>query len=120
MHPINNRNFGNVSGKIKISYNAGTGAMDGYIVKQNGTSRYVVAPLANGTTQSTVVLASDTASATTLQPGYATITVTPYGANTVEHVSALRGQTLVTTEGNTYGWTLANAASTGSATLNRI
>lgn len=120
MHPISNLNFGNMSGKIKVSYNDGTSTRDGYIVKQTGTSRYVVAPLANGTTQSTVFLATTTTAASTLQPGFGTITVTGFGSNVVEHASVLRGQTLVTTEGHTYSWSLANASVAGAATVSKI
>lgn len=120
MKPVSNVNFGNVVGNLKITYNSGAGSIDGYVVKQTGTSRYVVAPLANGTTQATVTLATTTAEASALPAGKATITGSVFGANTVEHVSVLRGMTCVTTEGHTYSWGLGTAQFPGQIGLSKI
>jgi hypothetical protein len=113
MKPISNVNFGNVAGKIKMSYHNGTTVVDGYIVKQIGTGRFVCAPLANSTTQSTVVLASSTPAATTLTAGLGTIKGSEFGSNAVQHVSVIRGATCVTTEGHTYSWNIGDAAKPG-------
>jgi hypothetical protein len=106
MKPISNQNFGNMSGKIKMTYHNGTAVVDGYIVKQTGTSRFVVAPLANSTVQSTVFLATTTAAANTLVAGQGTINGITLASNAVQHVAVLRGMTCVTTDGLTYAWDL--------------
>jgi hypothetical protein len=120
MKPISNQNFGNLAGKIKMTYHNGTAVVDGYIVKQIGTGRFVCAPLANSTTQSTVVLASTTPAATTLTPGYGTIKGSTFGSNAVEYVSVIRGATCVTTGGVSYSWNIGGASKPGNLGLSSI
>jgi hypothetical protein len=114
MHPINKKNFGNTAGStIQVQYNNGTSTVTGYIVKQTGTSRYVVT--SNGVVDYTVTLASTTALATALTSGYATVVVTNPSAGT-EYASKITEDLVYTTAGHVYPWVYSNATST-QATL---
>lgn len=42
MRPLNKKNFGNATGKLAVRFHNGTGVVDGYIVKQLGTSKFLV------------------------------------------------------------------------------
>ena len=120
MKPISKQNFGNETGKIKMTYHNGNSVVEGYVVNQTGTSRFVVAPLANSTVESTVVLASTTPAATTLTDGFGTIKGSVFGSNAVQYVAVVRGATCVTTEGVSYSWDLGPAQKAGNLGLSSI
>lgn len=120
MKPISNVNFGNMSGKIKMTYHNGNSVVEGYVVKQIGTARFVCAPLANSTVQTTVLLAPNTAKATALTEGYGTINGSPFNSNAVEHVMTIHSATCVTTEGHSYSWNIGDAAKAGNLGLDSI
>lgn len=118
MHPINNRNFGSNVGKIAVDFFDGNQTVTGYVVKQTGTKTFIVS--ANGVTNFVATLAQQTANATALSAGQATIRAQAFGSNTVEHVSAIQANLITTTEGNHYTWTLGNAAVAGQAHIEAI
>lgn len=120
MHPISNVNFGNTAGKIKVKFHNGNSAVDGFIVKQTGTSRFLVANANAASTTFTCTLATTTTTANTLVAGQMTILATPYGSNVVEHVSTIHSRKVTTTEGNTYSWFLSTAPIPGSVKLGTI
>jgi hypothetical protein len=112
MKPISKLNFGPGAGSMKISYHNGNSVVQGYVVKQVGSSRFVCGT-ANVSATSTVLLAPNTAVATSLVAGFGTITGSVYGSNVVEHVSTIHSATCTTTEGHSYSWNLGNATVTG-------
>jgi hypothetical protein len=95
--PVNSKFFTNENVKILISFHNGTGVVTGYIVRQIGTSRYVVT--VDGTTMFTVQLAQTTAQAGTLTAGYGTIQFT-----TGAYIKVIRDKQAVTTEGAVVLW----------------
>ncbi|RYD65974.1 MAG: hypothetical protein EOP83_06170 [Verrucomicrobiaceae bacterium] len=120
MHPISNTNFGNQPGKIKVTFHNGNSSVDGFIVKQTGSSTFVVANANAVSTTFTCRLADKTDLASNLAAGFCTITATPFGSNTVEHVSSIQSRIVHTTEGNSYSWFLGTASIPGSVNLNTI
>jgi hypothetical protein len=118
MHPLNNRNFGHDVGKVAIDFYDGSATVTGYVVKQVGTKSFVVS--ANGTTNFVAHLAQDTANASTLSAGLATIKAQAFGSNTVEHVMSIQANLITTTEGNQYQWTLGPATKAGQAHISSV
>ena len=126
MHPLNSDDFG-VNG-IQIIYNDGTTAnVHGHIVKQLGTSKYLVAPHAiapaNAASYVTVTLATTSAMVAnvdggTLPANVGTILVTvPANANAVEHAMKIATRKLNTVEGNTYNWRKTTAVASGECNV---
>lgn len=74
MHPLNSKNFGSTG--MEVSFYNGSSVVNGYVVKQVGTSRFTVT---DGTNKATVSLADTLSVATDLSanPTYFTILVTP-------------------------------------------
>lgn len=122
MKPISNVNFGNEPGKIAVKFHNGNTTVDGYVVKQTGTTRFLVANANAASTTFTCTLATTTTTANALVAGTCTILATPYGAtaNTVEHVARISSRMVTTTEGNTYSWFLTTAPIPGSVKLGTI
>jgi hypothetical protein len=120
MKPISNVNFGNTSGAIKMTYNDGTSVVDGFVVKQIGSARFVCAPVANAAAQTTVLLAQTTAVASALTEGYGTIKGSTFGSNAVQYVSTIHSATCVTTEGLSFVWNRGPAAQDGNLGLSSI
>lgn len=114
MHPLNSKYFGSGNGKIQISFHNGSSVVTGYVVRQVGTSRFVVT--VDGVTTYTVLLAQTTSLASSLTAGYATILVNPTGGGSAEHAMKITSTKVTTTEGNSYNW----AAATPTASLDVI
>jgi hypothetical protein len=117
MHPINNKNFG--AGKAKVFYYNGSALATGFVVKQIGTSRYVVST--DGVTNYTVSLAPTEVLAKRLDgssalgtaselAGLATMTLTV--ASATKYITKLTSSAAITSDGSTYSWTLGTAAGT--------
>ena len=113
MHPVNKKNFG--SAGIQVNFFNGVDVVAGWIVKQTGTSKFVVTP--DGTNLYTCVFAPTTAIATNLSSAippfvikahtlgvyYMTIpVVNPTGGT--EYVKSIYDNTVVTTANNRYPW----------------
>jgi len=110
MHPTSKLKFG-PSG-IKVKFNDGSSVVDGWIVKQLSTLKFIVT--ANGTTKYTVKFIS---SSSTPQINEFTIIATPFGGGT-EHVKKIDGHHIATFEGNWYIWVVSPTNSVaGDATL---
>lgn len=97
MKPVNDKYFGSGSGKISVSYHNGSGTVTGYIVKQVGTSSFIVT---DGSTTRRVRLAQTTATAATLTDGFMRIAATGGGSGAtfaatyeVDTVTVLAGGT---------------------------
>jgi hypothetical protein len=89
MHPLHPRNFGSDATKISIRFYNGTSLVDGYIVKQLGTRRFIVS---DGTITKTVSLARNSNDARLLSRDLA-----PFGSNTLTTVQDMA--TIVVTDG---------------------
>lgn len=100
--PLNNKYFGPEGGKLKIRYHNGSQVVDGYIVKQIGTVRYVVSSVGDNNTY-VVELAKTASAAQALTPGLATIQVTDAN-NVTSYVTKIMSSTLVTTAGSQTKW----------------
>ncbi len=109
MHPLNNSNFGQATGQINISFHNGTSVVAGWIVNQVGTTRFNVTN--DGTTIYTVLLADSTSLAASLTAGYGTILVVPPGGGSNQHAMKIYDAGVITTEGNSYPWSLAGQTS---------
>lgn len=112
MHPINNSNFGTLG--IKVQFTDNSTIVSGSIVKQIGTSTFVVTD--NAGTVETVKLAANLSDVAALPPGTCTIPVTaPDGS--AQHVRSIFSVTLFTVEGNKYSWTLTEGTAGNPGTL---
>lgn len=116
MHPIANKNFG--AGTVKVFYYDGSALATGYVVKQIGTSRYVVTT--DGVSTKVISLASTDALAKRLDGtsalgtaselvGLGTITMSVAGVT--KYVTKLSSVTAITTDG-TFAWTLGAPSGT--------
>ena len=126
MHPVNSNDFG-LTG-MKIIYNDGTTAnVSGHIVKQLGTTKYVVAPggidAANVSTYVTVSLATLSAHVANIAGGslptnVGTIqVVVPANSNAVEHAMKITTRKLTTIEGHTFNWRRTTASATNECNV---
>jgi hypothetical protein len=114
MHPINKKYFGNTANtSIKVHFYNGNSTVTGWVVKQTGTSRYVVT--ADGVNKFTCQLAATTANATALSNGLCTVNVTNPSAGT-EYAKKITEELVYTTAGNVYPWALVNPPA-GQASL---
>lgn len=114
MHPVSKVHFGDAEGQIAVKFHNGTAAVAGHIVKQIGSTRYVVS---DGSVTKTCTLASTTAAATTLVAGKMTIEIVPHGGGAAQHVKNLSAFIAFTTEGNRLSWKLANTTKAGEGKL---
>lgn len=117
MHPVNNKNFGTLG--IKVQFTDQSATANGYIVKQIGTSTFMVTD--NAGTVEAATLAKTAADVAALPPGTCTIPVTAPDGST-QHVRSLYSVTLFTVEGNKYAWTLTpgTGGNTGTMVLANI
>lgn len=104
MHPIDKRFFGNDTDKIQVTVANGNTTATAFIVKQTGTSRFVVN---TGVTETTIRLAETLSEVSSLPAGVGTIEV--FQGNTVENVSRLYSATCQTVQGNRYSWKIGTA-----------
>lgn len=110
MHPISKLNFG-PSG-IKVMFNDGSSVVDGWIVKQLSSLKFIVT--ADGVTKHTVKFISSSA---TPQLNEFTIIAMPFDGEP-EHVKKIDGHHIATFEGNWYIWVVPpKTAVAGEATL---
>jgi len=98
MHPVTKTKFG--PDGIQVLFSDGTSVVPGYIVKQTGTSRFIVT--ADGVHTFVATLATTLAEATALAAGQMTILV----GDDAEHISSLYDMTCQTLEGHRLSWTL--------------
>jgi hypothetical protein len=96
MHPVTKTNFG--PNGIQVYFNNGTSTAAGHIVKQTGTSRFIVT--ADGINNHVATLATTASQAGSLAVGQMTILVG------MEHVTSLYDSVCQTAEGNRYPWNL--------------
>jgi hypothetical protein len=119
--PIAKKNFGNTAGKIAVAFHNGTAVVDGYIIKQLGSKRFLIGGFAGAAGDSAgdaVALPCalrQTAGAP--EAGEFTITATPHGgaATNVKSISTFRVG-LVGDASAKYKLGVASAAA-GEATL---
>ena len=116
MHPVSKVHFGEAEGQIAVKFHNGAAAVTGYIVKQIGSTRYVVAEVGSED-KFTCTLASTTAAATTLTAGKMTIEIAPHGGGAVQHVKNLSAFVAFTTEGNRLSWKLDATTKAGEGKL---
>lgn len=109
MRPLNNRFFGVGNGKIAIIFHNGSNVVNGYIVKQMGTTSYIVS---DGTIKKQVWLAQDTATASMLasfgavpveKQKFATVTTQETNKRFIKNI---RFHQLITTDGDPVFWGL--------------
>lgn len=114
--------IGGDPGRIAIKFFDGTQVVDGYIVRQTGSRRYVVT--ADGQNEFTVQLARTVADVQNLGPNQATIEVFPmiHGAisKTPEHAHRVEQFLCYTVEGHKYGWRFDRADQDGEANIARV
>ncbi len=117
MHPINSANFGTAATDILVKFYDGSALKNGYIVKQIGSTTFIVS---NGATTKTVSLATTTNLAQILTgevtldgpavTDLCTVTLTE-NANT-HYVTKFSSYTLATTAGAVWSWTGGTASGT--------
>jgi hypothetical protein len=103
--PIAKKNFGNTAGKIAVTFHNGTAVVDGYIIKQLGSKRFLVGGFA---------LAQATGALTT---GQCAIAITPHGgaATRAKSISTFR---VTAINGTSFKYKLGVAsAAAGEATV---
>lgn len=126
MHPVNKNNYGATG--IQVTYYNGTATVPGWIVKQTGTSKFIVT--SDGVHLYTCVFAPTTAIATSLGSAippfvipahtlgvyYMTIPFTN-PSSTTEYVKSIYDTTVVTTANNRYPWTFGGTSFDGGIVL---
>ena len=105
--------FGSDPGKIAISFNNGSEIVDGYIINQVGSRRYVVSPLnSDDNNKYTITLARTLDDLVELTPNLGTIKIFPFIggkiSSTPEHIHRIEQFVCYTVEGHRYGWKFAN------------
>jgi hypothetical protein len=121
MLPISGDNMGSDAGRIAILFHNGVEVVDGFLIAQIGTRRYLVS---DGAGEFKVILAKTVEAATNLQPGYATILCYPNIDGTIstipEHIKTITMFTCNTVEGHRYGWRFDRADQPGECNIARI
>lgn len=112
MRPINSRNFG--PNGIEIIFHNGTSVVTGYILKQVGTSRYVVRTGADATPYVVTLVDSNTPTA-----GFGAIRMTPHGESAVR-IKVLRANHAVAFDGTQYAWRRGATTAAGQAKINGL
>lgn len=114
--------IGGDPGKIAIKFFNGTEVVEGYIVKQTGTRRYVVTQ--DGVTEYTVKLVRTMADLQNMGAGMATIEVYPMINGEIseepEHAHRVEQFTCFTVEGHKFGWRFDTADEKGEANISRV
>jgi len=128
---LNTDFFGSDIGRICIKFHDGENVVDGFIIKQTGSRRFVVASLDNEDKTFEVKLAKTVEDALNLKEGLATILIYPFlnGAATEipEHAHRIEQFVCHTVEGHRYSWKFADhifpqnpAWREGSANIDQI
>jgi hypothetical protein len=121
MLPIPSDYIGNEPGRISVRFHNGTEVVDGFIVKQTGTVRYVVS---DGVEEYVVRLANTQEELDNLGPGDATILCYPFVngeiIDTPEHIKNITMFVCFTVEGHRYGWRFDRADEKGEVDIARI
>ena len=114
--------IGSDPGKIAIKFFNGTEVVEGYIVQQTGSRRYVVSQ--DGQTNFVVKLVRTIAELQNLGVGQATIEIFPMLngviSETPEHVHRIEQFTCYTVEGHKYGWRFGRADQEGEGNIATI
>lgn len=118
MHPISKVHFGPEDGKIAVRFHNGNSVVQGYIVKQVATKKFVVTE--DGTDTFTCKLAADGTPA----DGEMTINVYPFSngavSNVAEHATSILANHVNTAEGNRYIWTREEPTVVGYALIETV
>ena len=113
--------IGKDPGKISIKFFNGTEVVNGFIVRQTGSRRYVVSQ--DGETEFTVTLA-DKPEELSLGDGLATIEIFPYLDGKISdmpaHIHRLEQFTCYTIEGHKLGWRFGKADQIGEGNISQI
>lgn len=120
MRPVNNRNFGADAGRIRVRYNNGTSVVTGRIVRQVGTTRFVVEQ-DNGSNRRVIRLAATSGDAANPPVGFGTIRAfRPQGSGAVFTPVYEVASVSITAGGTGYsnGNVTVSGGSGTSATLN--
>jgi hypothetical protein len=119
--PIAKKNFGNTAGKIAVTFHNGTAVVDGYIIKQLGSKRFLVGGFAGagGDSLGDPVTAICTLAQATgaLTTGQCAIAITPHGgaATRAKSISTFR---VTAINGTSFKYKLGVAsAAAGEATV---
>lgn len=114
--------IGGYPGRIAIQFHNGTEVVEGFIVKQTGSRRYIVSQ--DGETEFTVKLVRTMADLQAMGPGMATIQVFPMIngdiSDKAEHAHRVEQFTCYTVEGHKYGWRFDRADEKGEANIARV
>lgn len=116
MHPVSKVHFGEAEGQIAVKFHNGTAVVSGYIVKQVGSVRYVVAEVGSEE-RFTCSLASTTEEANDLVQGKMTIEIAPYNYEGVQNVKNLSAFIAFTTQGERLSWKRGPATKEGEGQI---
>ena len=105
---LNTDFFGNDIGRIAISFHDGNDVVDGFIVDQTGSRRFLVSRLDDTPDTFVVTLAKTLKDVSDLKEGQATILAYPFINGKVseipEHVFRIEQFVCFTVEGHKYSW----------------
>lgn len=108
--PLNKRFFGaNANNNLRVRFHNGTSSVDGAIVKQKGSKKFVCVD-ANGTEATCVLTAANNAA---LVAGQMSITVTN-DAGTDLFATKISARKITASDGNVYPWTFSSSNTDGS------
>lgn len=112
--PLNKRYFGTPTAggeEIKVQFHNGTASVNGWIVKQTGSKRFVCT---DGTTEATCYLVDKASSA--LAAGEMTITVKD-DAGTVKQAVKITGRKVTLDTGESIAWNFSDATDDGAVEM---
>lgn len=108
--PLNKRNFGaNADNNLRVRFHNGTSSVDGAIVKQKGSKKFVCVDSSG--TEATCTLVSVVNA--NIAAGEMSITVTN-DAGTDLFVTKISGRKITASDGNTYPWNFLSSNSDGA------
>jgi len=111
--PLAKRFFGaDENNNIKVQFNNGTSSVAGYIVRQKGSKKFLVAAFGNTTTYSCTLVDKDSAN---IAAGEMTISV-KLDNTTVDQVTKISAHTL-TVAGNKLPWNFSTSTSDGAVQI---
>ena len=109
--PLNKRLFGaNANNNLRVRFHNGTSSVNGAIVKQKGSKKFVCVD-ASGTEATCVLTAATDAN---IAAGQMSITVTN-DAGTDLFVTKIAARKITASDGNTYPWNFSSSNSDGAA-----
>lgn len=116
--PLNKKYFGDTEEQsIKVSFHNGTAAVDGYIIRQRGSKRFLCANSADE--NDTLVCTLTPVAPASLTVGQMTIELALDDTTTV-YASKISGRVLTASDGSVYAWNLTDSTTDGAAQMPTI